>query len=126
MNLNIFLFQSPLSPGKLQEVEQKKLDEISSLSTSMLELKKRQSQLADEHNNLMKEKCSQLKNLRLAEYKGKAKEMDEKERDLCRRTNELVDDVVSKCDDTPFHKALIEILGNFKGNILYKNIYFLF
>ena len=108
----------------MHEVEQKKLDEISTLSTNLLDLKKRQSQLELEKNNLMKEKCERLRKIRLEEYHGKTAQMDEKERELCRKTNVLVDELVSICDDTPFHSALIEILGNLKGN-LHKYFFFL-
>lgn len=104
-----------MSPEKLQEVEQQKLDKISSLSANLIELKKRQLRLEDERNNLMKEKCSRLKKLKLEEHRGKTTEADEKEKELCRKTNQLVNEVVDACDDTPFHNALIEILGNLKG-----------
>ena len=63
----------------------------------------------------MKEKSNRVKNLRLTEFKSKAAELDEKERELCRKTNQLVDALISKCDDSPFQQALIDILGNFKG-----------
>ena len=89
---------------------------ISSLSTALLELKNRQSDLETEKNKMMKEKCEKLKKLKLAEYRGKKADMDDKERELCRKTNKLVDDFVSTCDDSPFNQALIEILGNLKGN----------
>ena len=113
----MFFFQSPLSPGQLLEVEQDKLDKISSLSCNLVELRKRQAQLEDEKNNLMKENCSRIQKKRLEEHKGKRAEVDEKERELCRKTNELVDDLVNTCDDTPFHQALIQILQNLKGAI---------
>ena len=115
MYIICLLFQSPLSPGKLHEVEQKKLDQISILSSNLLELKKRQSQLEVEKNNLMKEKCERQRKIRLEEYHGKTAQMDEKERELCRKTNQLVDELVEICDNTPFHNALIQILGNLKG-----------
>ena len=112
----MFLFsQSPLSPGKLQEVEQEKLDNISSLSSNLLELKKRQGQLEVEKNNIMKDKCERLRKLRLEEYKGKTKELDAREIELRRKTNQVVDEFVNSCDDSPFHRALVQILGNFKG-----------
>lgn len=44
-----------------------------------------------------------------------ALELEAKERELCKKTNQLVDELVDTCDDTPFHKALIKILGNMKG-----------
>ena len=104
-----------MSPGKLLEVEQEKLDKISSLSSAMLDLKKRQLSLEKEKSLITQEKCSRLKKLRHDEYKGKANEMDEKERNLCRKTNRLVDEFISTCDETPFHKALVHILENLKG-----------
>lgn len=66
----------------------------------------------------MKEKCMRLKKLRMEDYKQQSMKMDEKERELRRKTNQLVDDLVKTCDDTPFHNALIQILGNLKGIFL--------
>lgn len=76
--------------------------------------------------NEMRDKCEQVKKRRLEEYKRKSNELDEKERELCRKTNQLVDELVFICDDTPFHKALIKILGNLKGkkHSLNNNNYF--
>ena len=58
--------------------------------------------------------------MRLEHYKQMSQELDEKERELCKKTKQLVDDLVATCDDTPFYKALIKILGNLKG--LYYNL----
>lgn len=63
----------------------------------------------------MESKCEKMKKLRLSEYKKKASELDEKERNLRKKTNQLVDEVVANSDDTPFHEALIKVLGNLKG-----------
>ena len=49
-------------------------------------------------------------------------EMDAKERELCKKTNQLVDELVDTCDETPFHKALIKILGNMKGELIIKKV----
>ena len=99
------------------EVEQEKLDKISSLSSTLLDLKKRQSKLQSEKNKIMKDKCSRLKKLSQEEQKGKKTEMDEKEKELCRNTNKLVDEFINTCDDSAFNKALVHILGNMKGMI---------
>ena len=61
-----------------------------------------------------------VKKKRIEEYKQMAKELDAKERELCKRTSQLVDELVDTCEDTPFHKALIKILGNLKGKYFYK------
>ena len=58
-----------------------------------------------------------MRKLRQDEYNGKATEMDEKERELCRRTNRLVQEFVSSCDETTFNKTLVNILGNMKGKL---------
>ena len=58
-----------------------------------------------------------MRKIRLQQYKEKSQELDKKERELCRRTKQLVDELASTCDDTPFHKALIQLLGNFKGTL---------
>lgn len=81
----------------------------------MLDLKKKQKDLNEEKNVNLRTKCEQVKKLRLEAYKQKSNELDAKERELCRKTNQLVDELVAICDDTPFHKALIKILGNLKG-----------
>ena len=49
------------------------------------------------------------------QYKEMAAVLDAKERELCKKTNQLVDELVDSCDESPFHKALIKILGNMKG-----------
>ena len=108
-----------MSPGKLQEVEQGKLDKISSLASSLLELKKKQCELANEKNNLMKEAFEKQKSLRLKEYQEQSVEMDEREKELCKKTNQLLADLVSTSDESPFNKALIQILGNMKGTFNY-------
>ena len=97
------------------EVEQQKLDEIATVSNSMLELKIQQSTLHQEKIVQLQTNCDRLKKMRLEEYDKTSKELDEKEKELCRKTNQLVQELVSTCDDTPFHKALIKILGNLKG-----------
>ena len=111
------IFQSSMSPGKLQDFENEKLDQISSLSTSILELRKRHAQLSIEKENLMKDKCLKFKEARIAEFEQKTTAIDEKERELCRKTKQLVDDLFGTCEDTPFHKALIQILSNLKGKL---------
>ena len=70
----------------------------------------------------MKEKCDRQKRMSMEEYKGKTAEMDEREKELCQKTNKLVDELVDTCGDTPFHKALIELLRNLKGNRSIKSI----
>lgn len=107
--------QSAISPEQLLEVEAQKLDKISELSSSLVELKKTQSQLRIDETKEIESKCARIKKMRLEEYKKMTKELDAKERDLCRKTNQLVDELVATCDDTPFHKALINILSNLKG-----------
>ena len=114
----LIFFQSSVSPGDLQDIENEKLDRISSLSSSLLDLKKRQGQLAIERDKLIQEKCQRLKVMRMEEHKRKTADIDEKERELCRKTNELVDEFVRSCDKTPFHTALIQILGNLKGTFI--------
>lgn len=59
--------------------------------------------------------CERLKRMRIEEYKKKNKDLDAKEKELCRQTNKLVEELVATCDDSPFHEALIKILGNLKG-----------
>ena len=82
----------------------------------MLDLKKKQKDLNDEKAVHLRTKCELIKKMRLASYKEKSDALDAKERELCRKTNQLVDELVAECDDTPFHQALIKILGNLKGN----------
>ena len=104
-----------MSPGKLLEAEQSKLEKLSVLSTSILELNQRQCQLNEEKDEIMKQKYDKLKKMRLEEYKLKSAEIDEKERELCRQTNHLMDELINTGDDSNFHKALIQILSNMKG-----------
>ena len=104
-------------------MEIKKLDKISELTSSLIELKKKQGQLKVQEATEIESKCAKVKKMRLEQYKKMTKELDAKERDLCRKTNQLVDDLVATCDDTPFHQALIKILRNLKGNLIKKNIY---
>lgn len=67
-------------------------------------------------------KYEQMKKKRLDDFKEKNLEMDKKEREQCRKTNQLIQELVDTCDNTPFNKALIKILGNMKGNINIMNI----
>lgn len=99
------------------DLELEKMDQISALSTSLFELKKRQRQLSEEKEVLMKEKWERLKKLRILQFKNRNSDMDEREREQCRKTNQLLDEFVSTCDGTPFHNALIQILSNMKGTI---------
>lgn len=103
-------------------MEQEKLDQICNQSASLIELKERQCQLEIEKTIILKDKCEKLRNIRILENRSKSMEMDEKERELCRQTNLLVDELMDTCDDSPFHKALIDILGNFKGILFYRFI----
>lgn len=82
---------------------------------TLLDLKKKQWDLNAEKTVNLRTKCEMVKKMRLEAYKAKTNELDAKERELCRKTNQLVDELVATCDDTPFHKALIKILGNLKG-----------
>ena len=66
----------------------------------------------------MKNKSEMVRKIRLQEYKDKSKELDERERDLCQKTNQLVDELVTASDDTPFHNGLIKVLKNLKGALL--------
>ena len=104
-----------MSLTKLQGAEQTKLDTIAEMSITLLELKKKQSDLNAEKSVHLRTKCELVKKMRLDAYRQKANELDAKERELCRKTNQLVDELVAICDDTPFHKALLKILGNLKG-----------
>lgn len=85
------------------------------MSNALIDLKKKQSSLIADQTSQMRNKSEIVRKLRLQEYKDKSKELDEKERDLCHKTNQLVDELVSASDDTPFNKALIKILRNLKG-----------
>ena len=89
------------------------------MSSSLLDLKKKHSALILEKSQQMKTKCDMVRKSRLQQFNHKSQELDKKERELCRRTKQLVDELVSTCDNTPFHKALIKILSNLKGIILY-------
>lgn len=122
----LFQFQSSLSPGRLQEAEGRKLDEISNMSGSLLDLKKKKSAILSERSKNMQTKSDMVKKLRLEEYKQKSKDLDDRERDLCRKTNQLVDEFVATCDNSPFHKSLIKILNNLKGICLYRILFALF
>lgn len=106
-----------MSPGKIQEAESQKLDTISELSSRLLDLKKTHSWLLEQKVKNLKTKCHRLKKVRIEEYKAKSNELDEKEREICRKTTKLVDELASTCDDTPFHKALLKILENLKGKL---------
>ena len=88
------------------------------MSSSLLELKKKHSALLLEQSQQMKTKCDMVRKRRLLEYKEKSQQLDLKEKELCKRTNQLVDELVATCDETPFHKALIKILNNLKGKQL--------
>ena len=90
------------------------------MTLTLLDLKKKQADLNAEKTIQLRTKCELVKKLRIEAYKKKTLELDEKERELCRKTNRLVDELVATCDDTPFHKALIKILGNLKGNYIYR------
>lgn len=85
------------------------------MSNALMDLKKKQSSLLVERTSQMKNKSEIVRKMRLQEYKDKSRELDERERDLCQKTKELVDELVSASDDTPFHRALIKILKNLKG-----------
>ena len=99
-------------------MEQENLEKISSLSACLLELKSKLSQLENEKDILLQEKCYRMKKLKQHEYNGKTSDMDERERELCRSTNRLVEEFVNSCDQTPFNKALVHVLGNMKGIFL--------
>ena len=109
------LRKSSISVEHLEEEEQEKIETIAKLSSSLLELKKKQSILHEENANKLKTKCELLKKKRIEEYRQKTVELDAKERELRRKTNRLVDDLVETCGNTEFHKALIKILRDFKG-----------
>ena len=65
----------------------------------------------------LRNQCERVKEMRLEVYKQKSQQISEKERELCRKTNQLVEELVATCDDTPFHQSLIKILKNLKGNL---------
>ena len=103
-----------------------KLNLISEMSKSLMDLKKKKCSLLTEQTSQMKNKSEIVRKMRLQEYKEKSKELDERENDLCQKTKQLVDELVSASDDTPFHKALIKLLKNLKGayfSYLYTLIY---
>lgn len=104
-----------MSPGSNFLAEKEKLDRIYDISLSLLALNKTKSQLMADHTRQMQEKCDLLKRNRIQEYKNQRQELDAKERELCRKTNQLAAELVDTSDDTPFQKALIKILGNLKG-----------
>ena len=100
---------------KLREVESRKLDEIETISINMLELKIQQTKLNKEKLVQLKTKCDQVKKMRVEEYRKKKSALDDKERELSRKTTQLVEELAATCEDTPFHKSLLKILGNLKG-----------
>ena len=104
-----------MSPGKLQDVEQNKLRNISELCSCLLDLKQKQRKLEEERTIQLQTKCDMVKKMRIEEYKQKSNELGEKEKELCMKTNKIVDELVALCDDSPFHKSLIKTLGNMKG-----------
>ena len=110
-----FFQQSALSPGRVQDEEQDKLEEIARLSTSLIDLRTQKSQIMGEGYVHLQTKCDLVKKKRMEQYKQMSAALDAKERELCKKTNQLVDELVDSCDDTPFHKALLKILGNMKG-----------
>ena len=75
----------------------------------------KKTQILEEGSAHLKDKCEMVKKKRIEQYKQMAIALDAKERELCKKTNQLVDKLADTCDDTPFHKALIKILGNMKG-----------
>ena len=77
--------------------------------------KKTKNKLNEEKTIQLRTKCDIIKRMRIEEYKQKTNELDQKERELRRKTNLLVDELVATCDDSPFHKALVKILGNLKS-----------
>ena len=99
----------------MKEIENKKLDDIESISNNMLELKIKQAKLEKERIVQLKNKCDQVKKLRIEDYRKRKTDLDEKERELSRKTTQLVEELAATCDNTPFHKALLKILGNLKG-----------
>ena len=70
----------------------------------------------------MKDKCEEIKKFRMEEHRQKSNDLSEKERALTRKTNQLIDDLMAECEDTPFHKALIRILKNVKGSIIFRKL----
>lgn len=80
-----------------------------------MELKKKHSQLLEQKTSEIINNGNMIKKFRIEEYRKRSQQLDEKERELCRKTTKLVDELVDTCDETPFHRALIKILGNLKG-----------
>ena len=103
----------------MKEIENKKLDDIESISNNMLELKIQQAKLEKERIVQLKNKCAQVKQLRIDDYRKRKTDLDEKERELSRKTTQLVAELAATCEDTPFHKALLKILSNLKGIFLF-------
>lgn len=110
-----FKIQTALPAGELEQEERSMLDQISELTTRLLDLKKTQSWLNDQRAKSLKTKCLRMKKLQLDEYKAKNIELDDREKELCRKTNQLMADLTSTCDNTPFQKSLIKILQNLKA-----------
>lgn len=73
--------------------------------------------MEEEINIKIKTKCEMLKKMKMEEYKQKSNDLDDKERELCRKTNQLVDKLLAVCDKSPFQKALLKLLSNMKGNL---------
>lgn len=73
--------------------------------------------MEEEINIKIKTKCEMLKKMKMEEYKQKSNDLDDKERELCRKTNQLVDELLAVCDNSPFQKALLKLLSNMKGNL---------
>lgn len=105
------------------EVEQEKLKNLLELSSCLNDLKTKQNKMEVERTIQMKTKCEMMKNMRLEEFKQKSNTMSEKEKELCQKTNRLLDELVAACDDSPFHKALIKVLGNMKGIKIYNEFF---
>lgn len=99
----------------MKEGEQEKLAEIASLATSLLQLKNQQSQLNEEKALFVRTKCDQVKKKRIEEHRLKSQELDSKEKELTKKTKQLVDELMDTCEDTPFHRALLNILKNLRG-----------
>ena len=99
----------------MKKVENDKLDKIESISNNMLALKIQQAKLEKERIVQLQNKFDQVKQLRIEDYRQRKTELDEKERQLSRKTTQLVEELAATCEDTPFHKSLLKILGNLKG-----------
>ena len=81
-------------------------------------MKEKKTVVLKEKEQLVKEKSEINKVLKLNENKIRNRELNERERDLSRKTNKLFDELASTCDDSPFNKALLKLLGNMKGNFI--------